>query len=402
MASFDVDLEKINSKFRQHDHFLQILDRQLAEKPKPQPEAAKESSKSKPGSGLATPTLAPKSSATRNAGSLGSQQSPQEEPEASSSAAEEQVWTVPVAEMPNPRVFGYRDPLEGSPIQYMNRALEAGDSPLYRKMDLKDSQASSTEEADEPQSSGVGSEYKRELFREQVLQKAEEAEPPQEQEQKQEQPAYKSSESSLAAQSHKEGKEESAGTIPEVHLLGQQLRPKQLRSEGNVSAGSSYRALASSGRRERVQRKLSPIKVENLVNLPVKPVTAEVIHSVAEILGYTELHPEVVEKIVDISIRVDAQDKQMLEFEEIVGNVKGFTMDEVKKLIEMKKDETVSEIKETMHYVKMIQEETSSVKHQLASISEQQERQRRFLREAVMEHVQMVSTDLKQQIQTLS
>ena len=104
----------------------------------------------------------------------------------------------------------------------------------------------------------------------------------------------------------KEGKEESAGTIPEVHLLGQQLRPKQLRSEGNVSAGSSYRALASSGRRERVQRKLSPIKVENLVNLPVKPVTAEVIHSVAEILGYTELHPEVVEKIVDISIRVDA------------------------------------------------------------------------------------------------
>ena len=151
-----------------------------------------------------------------------------------------------------------------------------------------------------------------------------------------------------------------------------------------------------------MQRKLSPIKVENLVNLPVKPVTAEVIHSVAEILGYTELHPEVVEKIVDISIRVDAQDKQMLEFEEIVGNVKGFTMDEVKKLIEMKKDETVSEIKETMHYVKMIQEETSSVKHQLASISEQQERQRRFLREAVMEHVQMVSTDLKQQIQTLS
>ena len=71
--------------------------------------------------------------------------------------------------------------------------------------------------------------------------------------------------------------------------------------------------------------------------MPVKPVTNEVISRVADILGYTELHPEVVEKIVDISNRVDAQDKQMLEFEEIVDNVKGFTMDEVKKLIEMKK-----------------------------------------------------------------
>ena len=88
--------------------------------------------------------------------------------------------------------------------------------------------------------------------------------------------------------------------------------------------------------------------------MPVKPKTTEVINSVAEILGYTELHPEVVQKILDISLRVDAQDKQMCEFEEIVDNVKGFTMDEVKKLIEMKKDETVSEIKETMHYVKLI------------------------------------------------
>ena len=71
--------------------------------------------------------------------------------------------------------------------------------------------------------------------------------------------------------------------------------------------------------------------------MPVKPLTNEVITSVQDILGYTELHPEVVEKILDISLRVDAQDKQMLEFEEIVDNVKGFTMDEVKKLIEMKK-----------------------------------------------------------------
>ena len=74
----------------------------------------------------------------------------------------------------------------------------------------------------------------------------------------------------------------------------------------------------------------------------------------------------------------------MLEFEEIVDDVKGFSMEEVKRLMDMKKEETVSEIKETLHYVKLIQGETSSVKLQLENIAEQQERQRRFLREAMM------------------
>ena len=88
----------------------------------------------------------------------------------------------------------------------------------------------------------------------------------------------------------------------------------------------------------------------------------------------------------------------MLEFEEIVDDVKGFSMEEVKRLMDMKKEETVSEIKETLHYVKLIQGETSSVKLQLENIAEQQERQRRFLREAMMEHVQGVAGDLRHQI----
>ena len=43
--------------------------------------------------------------------------------------------------------------------------------------------------------------------------------------------------------------------------------------------------------------------------------------------------------------------------------------DEVKRLIEQKKQETISEIKETMHYVKMIQEETTFVRKQLETIN---------------------------------
>ena len=73
VASFDVDLDKINSKFRQHDQFLQILDAQLAEKPRPDPElAGKGSSKPKPGSPATTPHLSPKPSATLPSGSRAS------------------------------------------------------------------------------------------------------------------------------------------------------------------------------------------------------------------------------------------------------------------------------------------------------------------------------------------
>ena len=91
------------------------------------------------------------------------------------------MWAVPVAEMPNARVFGYRDPLEGSPVRAMKAALESGDSPLYRKVDLRDSQASSSEDGDEDEpSSGIASEYKRELFREQITAKPAEAQLPEE------------------------------------------------------------------------------------------------------------------------------------------------------------------------------------------------------------------------------
>lgn len=59
----------------------------------------------------------------------------------------------------------------------------------------------------------------------------------------------------------------------------------------------------------------------------------------------------------------------MMDFGGVVDKVKGFTMDEVKRLIEQKKQETISEIKETMHYVKMIQEETTFVRKQLETIN---------------------------------
>jgi len=46
------------------------------------------------------------------------------------------------------------------------------------------------------------------------------------------------------------------------------------------------------------------LKKENLTNLPVRKRTKEVINSVQEILGYTELHPEVVDKILDLYTKI--------------------------------------------------------------------------------------------------
>lgn len=41
-----------------------------------------------------------------------------------------QVTFLPVAEMPVPKVYGYIDPLEGSPTKEMSKKLERGELPL--------------------------------------------------------------------------------------------------------------------------------------------------------------------------------------------------------------------------------------------------------------------------------
>ena len=73
-----------------------------------------------------------------------------------------------------------------------------------------------------------------------------------------------------------------------------------------------------------------------MINLPVKKKTIEVINSVQEILGYTELHPEVIQKILDLYDKVISHDSRMDAFTSILDEMKGLNHEEIQNMIDFK------------------------------------------------------------------
>ena len=69
----------------------------------------------------------------------------------------------------------------------------------------------------------------------------------------------------------------------------------------------------------------------------MKPATKNVIQGIEGILGYTELHPEMVFKIETIDKKLKSFETRIKEYDTIIEGVRGFNMDDVKKLIEMSK-----------------------------------------------------------------
>ena len=88
----------------------------------------------------------------------------------------------------------------------------------------------------------------------------------------------------------------------------------------------------------------------------MKPATRHVIQGVTSILGYTELHPETVEKINIISGQLNSFQTRIKEYDAIIEGVRGFNMDDVQKMIEASKREMLSEVREAMAYIGEIQE----------------------------------------------
>ena len=72
--------------------------------------------------------------------------------------------------------------------------------------------------------------------------------------------------------------------------------------------------------------RLSPIKAENLTQLPVKNRTKEVINSVQEILGYTELHPEVIAKILDLYHKVELHEERLGAYKDVLDQMEGLSV----------------------------------------------------------------------------
>ena len=53
---------------------------------------------------------------------------------------------------------------------------------------------------------------------------------------------------------------------------------------------------------------------------------------------------------------------------EIINQVRGFSMDEVKQTIEYKKNELVSEVRENMTFIKIVQDEMNNLKTKLTQL----------------------------------
>lgn len=143
--------------------------------------------------------------------------------------------------------------------------------------------------------------------------------------------------------------QQSISEAPETPLNGRSSRRSQSktfsRSQSRISEGQ--------------RKSLSPLKKENLTNLPVRKRTKEVINSVQEILGYTELHPEVVDKILDLYTKIQNQEARVDNLNELVDELRGLSLWEIKRMIESKKAEMMSSVEENNQYVRLIQEELS-------------------------------------------
>ena len=84
-------------------------------------------------------------------------------------------------------------------------------------------------------------------------------------------------------------------------------------------------------------RKQSPLSAEILKVTPVKKKTKQVINNVQEILGYTELHPDVVQKVLDLYEKVNDHESRMKTLSDLVDELKGLSLWEIQRMIERKK-----------------------------------------------------------------
>ena len=75
------------------------------------------------------------------------------------------------------------------------------------------------------------------------------------------------------------------------------------------------------------------------------------------------------DKILDLSIRVEEMAGSIQNIKDIIDQVKGFTMRDVKAQIELGKQEVMSEVRENMNFIKEIQGEFSVLRSKLDNIN---------------------------------
>ena len=143
---FQVDEEVINSNQRQKDNFNIILEKNLGstnienfkleEQIKYEKEIEEIQNNEKPLPNIIVHETKKEQSSKRLGDSLKNESKDQTCNSVSSvSKRDEHVFSIPVAEMPSPTIYGERDPLEGSPIRHLTDKIMIGGG-IYEKLQI--------------------------------------------------------------------------------------------------------------------------------------------------------------------------------------------------------------------------------------------------------------------------
>ena len=63
------------------------------------------------------------------------------------------------------------------------------------------------------------------------------------------------------------------------------------------------------------------------------------------------MHPEVVQKIIDLYTKVESHDDRMNAFNSVIEEMKGLNYTEIQRMINLKFDSVLSTIKENSYYI---------------------------------------------------
>ena len=126
---------------------------------------------------------------------------------------------------------------------------------------------------------------------------------------------------------------------------------------------------------------------KDLINLPVQRRTQIIINEIQEILGHTELHPQVVEKITDLYEKVQEHTERLKNIDDLFVELRGVSMPEITKLIDRKKMEIMSTVEENTVYVRMIQDDHNNMKYRLSNISLEEKKARDAMQSCIINYI---------------
>ena len=101
---------------------------------------------------------------------------------------------------------------------------------------------------------------------------------------------------------------------------------------------------------------------------------------------------------MDLYEKVQQHSEKLKNIDDLFSEMRGVSMPEITRLIDRKKEEMMSSIKENTLYVRMIQDDHNNVKYRLSNISVEEKKEREALHSCIIKYISNTQQEIKQQI----